>query len=174
MATSDTTQASAMKGAMVAIAVLAIMTAVPAQAAADSSALDFELSLIDRGGFLRLSELPPGVTVVNFWRADCPPCVAELPLLVEAAQRLGFRLVTISLQTPGETRAHWPRIPGDPASHVALLGPSEPRGLLRRFGNASGAIPYSAMLRPDGSLCAKHTGEIGLDWIRENLAKCGT
>lgn len=142
--------------------------------AASAQALDFELPPVDGDGFRRLSELPPQVTLVNFWRADCPPCVAELPLLVEAAQRQGFRLVTVSLQSPGETRAHWPRVPGDPGSHVALLGPSDPRGLLRRFGNAAGAIPYSAMLRPDGSLCAKHTGEIEQSWITDNLAKCGT
>lgn len=141
--------------------------------AANAQALDFELPLVDGGGFRRLSELPPRVTLVNFWRADCPPCVAELPLLVEAAQRQGFRLVTVALQSPGETRAHWPRVPGDPVSHVALLGPSEPRGLLRRFGNAAGAIPYSAMLRPDGSPCARHAGEIGQGWITENLKKCG-
>ena len=141
---------------------------------ANAQALDFELPLVDKGGFRRLSELPPRVTLVNFWRADCPPCVAELPLLIETSQRLGFRLVTVSLQTPGETRAHWPRVPGESGSHVALLGPSDPRGLLRRFGNASGAIPYSAMLSADGSLCAQRTGEIGQDWITENLAKCGT
>lgn len=141
--------------------------------ASNAQALDFELPPVDGGGFRRLSELPPRVTLVNFWRADCPPCIAELPLLVEAAQRLGFRLVTISLQTPGETRVHWPRVPGGPGSHLALLGPSDPRGLLRRFGNASGAIPYSAMLRPDGSLCARHAGEIGQGWIMENLVKCG-
>lgn len=141
--------------------------------ASNAQALDFELPLVDGSGFRRLSELPPKLTLVNFWRADCPGCIAELPLLVEASQRQGFRLVTVALQTLGETRAHWPRVPGDPGSHVALLGPSDPRGLLRRFGNAGGAIPYSAMLRPDGSLCAKRTGEIGQAWIMENLAKCG-
>lgn len=141
--------------------------------ASNAQALDFELPMVDGSGFRRLSELPPRATLVNFWRADCPPCIAELPLLIESAQRLQFRLVTISLQSPAETYAHWPRVPGDPGSHVALLGPSEPRGLLRRFGNASGAIPYSAMLRPDGSPCARHAGEIGQGWIMENLAKCG-
>ena len=139
-----------------------------------AQALDFELPPVLGGDFLRLSELPPRITLVNFWRADCPPCIAELPLLVEAAHRQRFRLVTVSLQSPGETRAHWPRVPGEPGSHVALLGPSDPRGLLRRFGNAAGAIPYSAMLRPDGSLCAQRIGEIGQGWIAENLAKCGT
>ena len=142
--------------------------------AANAQALDFELPLVDGGKFQRLSNLSPRITLVNFWRADCPPCIAELPLLVDAAQRLGFRLVSVALQTPGETRAHWPRVPGSPGSHVALLGPSEPRGLLRRFGNASGAIPYSAMLRPDGSLCVKRMGEIEQGWITDNLAKCGT
>lgn len=141
--------------------------------ATNAQALDFELPLVDGGRFQRLSDLSPRTTLVNFWRADCPPCIAELPLLVDAAQRLGFRLVTVALQTPGETRAHWPHVPGEPGSHVALLGPGDPRGLLRRFGNASGAIPYSAMLRPDGSLCAKRMGEIEQGWITDNLAKCG-
>jgi thiol-disulfide isomerase/thioredoxin len=139
---------------------------------ASTQALDFELARIEGSSFVRLSELPPRLTLVNFWRADCPPCVAELPLLLDAAPRLGFRLVTVSLQTLAETRAHWPRVPGAPDDHVALLGPPEPRGLLRRFGNRSGAIPYSVLLRKDGSLCAAHSGEISAAWLVKNLEIC--
>lgn len=41
--------------------------------------LDFELA--DARGFVRLSSLPPQTTLINFWRADCPPCLREMPLL---------------------------------------------------------------------------------------------
>ncbi len=139
---------------------------------AGAQALDFELARIEGSGFVRLNELAPRLTLVNFWRADCPPCVAELPMLLDAASRQGFRLVTVSLQTLAETRAHWPQVPGAPDDHVALLGPPEPRGLLRRFGNRSGALPYSALLRRDGSLCAAHSGEISAAWLAKNLEIC--
>lgn len=139
---------------------------------ASAHTLDFELPQVEGGSFLRLSELPPRMTLVNFWRADCPPCVAELPLFIEMARREGFRLVTVALQTPSETRDFWPRVPGDPASHLALHGPSEPRGLLRRFGNSSGIIPYTILLHRNGWICAKQSGKAGINWIMDNLSKC--
>lgn len=133
---------------------------------------DFELAPVDGGDFVRLSELPPRPTLVNFWRADCPPCVHELPMLLGQAERLGFRLVTVALQSLMDTRAFWPKTPGGPAVHLALLGPSDPTGLLRRFGNRSGAIPQSVWLRPDGSRCAGRIGEVSKEWVEAGFRAC--
>lgn len=133
---------------------------------------DFELAPVDGGDFVRLSALPPRPTLVNFWRADCPPCVHELPMLLGQAERLRFRLVTVALQSLMETREFWPKTPGRPAVHLALLGPSNPTGLLRRFGNRSGAIPQTVWLRPDGTRCAGWIGEVPLQWIEDGFRQC--
>jgi thiol-disulfide isomerase/thioredoxin len=166
MAMSDITQTSVMKGATVAMAALAILTAVPAQAA---DALDFELP--GENGFVRLSELPPRTTVVNFWRADCPPCLREMPVINSyATAHPELRIVAVALQSPGETRAA-PIRPHAPV--VSLHGPSQPKGLLARFGNRSGALPFTVALDARRVPCAHRIGEIDAAWLEGAALHCG-
>lgn len=133
---------------------------------------DFELARLDGSGFVRLSALPPRPTLINFWRADCPPCLRELPLLLAAAEEGRFRLITVAVQSRGETRAYWPQTPGWPDIHLALLAPANPAGLLRRFGNRSGALPHSVMLDGCGGVCARRTGEVDAGWLEQALRQC--
>ena len=133
---------------------------------------DLELFSIRSGESVRLSQLPPQITLINFWRSDCPPCVKELPMLIESTSKLGFRLMTISVQTLSETKSFWQAIPGNPSQHIALIAPSNPNGLLRRFGNKSGAIHHSVLLNAQNEICSIRTGEINEKWIAENLLKC--
>lgn len=135
------------------------------------SALDFELS--DGQSFVRLSELQPMPTLVNFWHADCAPCLRELPLLMDLAQRGRVRVVLVALHKP-ERQARLPAGTLATMSPAALhlQAPSEPRGLLRRFGNLSGGLPYSAWLRPDRQLCASRLGEVDAALLHRGFEGC--
>lgn len=133
--------------------------------------LDFDLS--DGQRFISLSELPAMPTVVNFWRADCPPCVREMPALAALAREGKVRVVTIALQKPSETTAAPAAI--QTALQPPLLslhGPSEPRGLLARFGNRAGALPHTVILDTARRACVQRTGEINHRWLVDNLATC--
>jgi len=133
--------------------------------------LDFELS--DGRRFVTLSSLPAVPTVVNFWRADCPPCVREMPELAALARSGKARVITIALQRPSETTAAPAAI--QTALQPPLLslhGPSEPRGLLARFGNRAGALPHTVILDTDRRACVQRTGEINHRWLVDNLATC--
>jgi thiol-disulfide isomerase/thioredoxin len=145
------------------------MTALASQAA--GAALDFELS--DGQHFVRLADLPPRVTVVNFWRTDCPPCVRELPVLAEFARRGQARIITIALQRPAETTAA-PEVVQTAlqAPLTQLHGPSEPRGLLARFGDRSGALPHTVVLDAERRPCAQRSGEINAAWLTAALGNC--
>lgn len=134
--------------------------------------LDFELFSIQNGKAIRLCELPPKITLVNFWRADCPPCVKELPMLIDTTSRLNVRLITISVQTLSETKSLWQVVPGKQNQHIALLAPTNPMGILRRFGNQSGATPHSVVLNGNNKVCTKHSGEIDDKWIKAAILKC--
>ena len=134
--------------------------------------LDFELpqSHASGRGFVRLSSLAPKATVINFWRSDCPPCLRELPLLNRyAAEHPDLRIITIALQKPFETSSS-PVLPEHPV--MALHGPNAPQGLLARFGNRTGALPFSVMLDPQRQACAQKTGEIDSLWLQKHQA-CG-
>lgn len=136
-----------------------------------SPALDFELS--DGSVFVRLSTLPSRTTVVNFWRSDCPPCVRELPLLAASAGQGKARVVAVALQRPYETA----NAPGGVLTALQppvqlLHGPSEPRGLLARFGNRAGALPYTVVLDAQRRPCARQTGEVTAEWLNAAIHRC--
>ena len=148
---------------------LALLAGNPA--AATPPALDFELS--DGRRFVTLSSLPAMPTIVNFWRADCPPCLREMPELAALAHSGKARVITVALQRPAETAAA-------PATILAALqppvlslhGPGEARGLLARFGNRVGALPYTVILDNQRRPCARQAGEINRHWLDDRLAAC--
>ncbi|MBN8284604.1 TlpA disulfide reductase family protein [Zoogloea sp.] len=145
-----------------------------ASAHADSSpaaALDFELS--DGRQFVRLSKLQPSPSVINFWRADCPPCVSEMPLLAAIAREDKVRVLTVALQRPAETLSAPAAVQSALAPPmIALHGPREPRGLLARFGNSHGALPHTVVLDARRHVCAQRTGEVDESWLRTALSRC--
>ena len=137
----------------------------------DSQALDFELS--DGHAFVRLAELPKQVTVVNFWRSDCPPCVREMPLLAGTARQGKSQVVAIALQRPHETAAAPAAVQAALQPPLqALQGPNEPRGLLARFGNPRGALPYTVVLDAQRRACARQIGEVTPDWLAAAIHRC--
>lgn len=138
-------------------------------AGAAEEALDFELGGED--GFVRLAELPPRVTVVNFWRSDCPPCLREMPLLAATARaRPELRVVAVAVQKRSETAAG----PLRPEPPILLLhAPADPWGLLKRFGNRSGALPYTLVLDRERRPCARQAGEVDAAWLADAVARCG-
>ena len=135
--------------------------------------LDFELA--DARTFVRLSSLPAQTTLINFWRADCPPCLREMPALAELARSGKARVITVALQRPAETAAAPDAILGALQPPVVVLhGPVEARGLLARFGNRSGALPHTVVLDPQRRRCAGRTGEIDRPWLHDRLQECLT
>ena len=138
---------------------------------ASVTALDFELA--SDSGFVRLSSLEPRVSVINFWRSDCPPCVRELPLLAELAGHGAIRVVTISLQRQSETFGVADAVKyALRAPVISLHAPIDARGLLARFGNRLGALPHTVLLNTKREVCAIKHGEIDRQWLALAVASC--
>lgn len=128
---------------------IALMCGSSVSTNANMTALDFELA--SDIGFVRLSSLEPRVSVINFWRSDCPPCVLKLALLAELAGHGAIRVITISLQRHSETFGA-----ADAVQHalraplISLHAPIDARGMLARFGNRHGALPHTVFLVQSG------------------------
>lgn len=148
---------------------LLILSPVLSGAEISSNQLDFELA--GNSGFVKLSHLPAKVTLINFWRYDCPNCVKEMPLIAEAARTT--QVITIAVQKPSETLLA-PEAVRKCLRHpiVQLYAPTQPIGLLSRFGNPKQALPHSVMLNAKREICAVKTGEINQEWINQAIAKC--
>lgn len=160
------------------LALSTLLSTLPGRAAAQPVALDFELA--GDKGFVRLSTLAPQVTLINFWRSDCPPCVREMPLLAEVAQSEaakggGARVLAVAVQRPSETK-NAPDIVRNALKPPLLLlyAPSTPAGLLARFGNPQQALPHTVVLDANRRLCAVTRGELSREWIDKAVAQCAS
>lgn len=153
------------------IARLLLLPALMTAGAAGAAPLDFELAAQD--DFVRLSALPPQTTVVNFWRSDCPPCVAEMPLLAKLAQGGKIRVIAVAVQRQAQTLDAPPAVQAALQPPIlSLHAPSDPRGLLARFGDPKQALPHTVVLDATREICAARTGEVDRAWLEAALASC--
>lgn len=145
-----------------------------ANAAAVAAGWDFTLPTLDGSRFVRL-RAADGPVLVNFWGVDCPPCVAELPLLLAfAREHPRWTLLLVGTDPPAAARGFVARLPQAlPANAVFLRGATQARALLREAGNPHGGLPYSVALSPAGTgQCAIHAGLLTEAWLSNAAATC--
>ena len=87
----------------------------------------------------------PQPLLINLWGVDCPPCIAELPLLAEfAKQQPTWTVVLVSTDKADTARDFLRRRPLPALTNLLILKASaNPRASLRAAGNVSGGLPYT-------------------------------
>jgi cytochrome oxidase Cu insertion factor (SCO1/SenC/PrrC family) len=135
-------------------ALLTIAGPEPSPQAKGDRAPSFTLASTD-GGKVTLADLSGQPLVINFWRSDCPPCRAEMPLLQQRVGAVsGARLVLINW---GESA---------PAAHAFLnqLGIKQATLLDSDLavGRAYGvsALPTTVFVRRDGTIDRRQIGQL--------------
>ena len=103
--------------------------------------------------------------LVNFWATWCGPCFKELPDLETMYRMYGHRafdLVTVSINYPDERAGVLGALQKLHArSHNLLMGSTDIYALMGAFDSEwNAAVPYTMLIRPDGSVAYKHQGEI--------------
>lgn len=98
------------------------------------------------------------VQVINFWGTWCPPCVREIPALInlqEAYQRHGLQVIGIALDKPApveeyakEKGINYPILLGEEALDIAQL-----------LGNDMGLLPYTVIVDQAGNIAYVKYGE---------------
>lgn len=131
---------------------------------AGSAVADPDFVLVDLDGRQhRLSDYRGKWVVVNYWATWCPPCLKELPELVEFHERhqhdaivLGVNMEQLQLeklrQFVDEHFISYPVLPGSP--DMDTIGPV--RGL-----------PTTYLVAPDGRLVARQVGGVTAAEIEE-------
>ncbi len=119
---------------------------------ADSSARLLALTLPDLDGKPQaLSQWKGKVLVVNFWATWCPPCKEEMPefsRLHKELSSIGVQFVGISIDTANKVTAFSKETP---VSYPLLISGLENLDLASDLGNRAKGLPFTVILRPDGS-----------------------
>lgn len=132
----------------------------------------FATSLPDENGEQQaLSQWKGKVIVLNFWATWCPPCREEMPELsalnTEYQDKnvivIGIALDEISLikQFNEENDISYP-----------LLAAEDTGGNLAfNLGNDKSALPFTVIIRPDGTIANTYFGRISKELLEETLVK---
>lgn len=117
------------------------------------------------GGRLRLSDFRGRPLVLNFWATWCPPCVAEMPLLdtfFGENKSKGWQVVGLAIDQLTRVQAF---LRSNPVRYPVGLADAAGSAWLRQLGNDAGALPFTLVLRPDGSVLETKLGKLSAEEI---------
>ena len=121
------------------------------------------------GEKLSADDLDGSIWLVNFWATWCEPCVEEMPMLsalqVAYAAR-GFRVVGIALDDPGRAAGF---AAGLDLSYPVLLGEADVVLTGRRYGNATGMLPYSVLVDREGRIRWSRLGVLDRNELEQEV-----
>jgi thiol-disulfide isomerase/thioredoxin len=98
--------------------------------------------------------------LINFWATWCPPCIEELPLLdsfYRENQSNGWQVIGLAVDKPDAVRDFLGRHPlGFPVGIAGMDGIA----LSKSLGNLSDGLPFTVVLRADGSVQNRKIGKV--------------
>ena len=121
------------------------------------------------GGEHRLSDWQGKVRVVNFWATWCPPCVHEIPMLIELQQSLasrGVQIVGVAVDDPDSAFAMAEELG---MNYPTMADSRRTIDLLHAYGNRAAALPFTAFVDPQGSIRDRHVGALTPELTRSKI-----
>jgi thiol-disulfide isomerase/thioredoxin len=118
-----------------------------------------DLSLFDLDGQpRRLGEWNGRARVINFWASWCGPCIEEMPLLDDFAQRRaqhGIEVIGIALDERAAVEAFLDQIR---ARYPQLIEAAGRTDSSVRLGNTRNVLPYSVLIGADDRIRGVRVG----------------
>lgn len=128
----------------------------------------FELPALDGSRFVRASDFA-GPVLLNFWGRDCPPCIAELPMLEQFARNHPqWAVLLVATDTPRQAAQFLER---RGITLPALRGGAQVGALMKSAGNPRGALPFTVALQ-SRAICRTHTGMLSAAELQALAADC--
>lgn len=134
----------------------------------EKNAPDFTLQRLD-GQSLRLTELRGRVVVLNFWATWCSPCVQEMPLFQQYAQRYPTELAIVGVNLQEN--------PDIVQAFVKKIGVSYPivldeNGAVSELFRVVG-LPDTFFIDQEGVIRKRHIGSLSRDQLDAYLIQLG-
>lgn len=137
----------------------------------------FAAQLPDVDGKLQALKQWQGKTIVlNFWATWCPPCREEMPelsALNTEYQKRNVVVIGIAIDELAVVKAFAQDTKPDAikVSYPLLAAELDGMGLASGLGNDKGVLPYTVIIKPDGSVAKTYFGRVTKTLLEETLVK---
>ncbi len=132
----------------------------------------FAMTLPDENGKPQPLNQWQGKTVVlNFWATWCAPCREEMPELSELHTEYQDKNVVVLGIALDETTAIKAFMTETPVSYPLLEAEDTGGQIAASLGNDKSALPYTVIIKPDGSIANTYFGRISKALLEEALVK---
>lgn len=121
------------------------------------------------GEAVSLSDFEGTPMLVNFWATWCPPCLQEMPLIQDYAERYNEELVVLAINA-GEDEAVVREFVAKHAFGLNFF--LDPSGTAAQQFRVYG-FPTTLFFDDQGNLVSTHIGELNADLLDRNLLKIG-
>ena len=129
---------------------------------------DFTLQDVS-GKAVTASDFDGHIWLANFWATWCTPCVEEMPMLSRLQQEYagdGLKVVGIALDDAQRASEF---ADGLAINYTILVGKTDVVLTGRRFGNATGMLPFSVLMDASGVIRWTHLGALSNDALRRQI-----
>jgi thiol-disulfide isomerase/thioredoxin len=117
-----------------------------------------------------LSEWRGKVLLVNFWATWCPPCVEEMPELVDlqnSSEIKNLQIIGIGIDSPSNIQQFTKKFQ---ISYPILVAGMEGSEIARALGNQAGGLPFTVLLDAEGRIRQTYLGRLNMNQVKADLA----
>ncbi len=121
------------------------------------------------GAVRNSSEWGGKILVVNFWATWCPPCLEEMPVLVELQAQYsskGVQVVGVAVDNLEQVK-DFMDVFG--VNFPIMIGSDDAIALAQSMGNRISALPYTAIFDRTGKTIYAQPGKITKDGLEKTL-----
>jgi thiol-disulfide isomerase/thioredoxin len=124
----------------------------------------------DTDGVVRNSHEWNGkILIVNFWASWCPPCLEEMPALIEIQNRYapqGVQVLGVAIDDPEQARAF---MQTQDVNFPVIIGVDDAMDLGKRMGNRISTLPYTAIFDQTGKTIYAQPGKISKIYLEQTI-----
>lgn len=141
-----------------------------ANAVGKAAPLDFTVKDMN-GADVHLASYKGKIILLNFWATWCPPCIVEIPWLVELQGTYKDDLVVLGVSIDDTAEALRPYAEKMQMNYPVLVG-AQRQDMQDAYGPLFG-IPVSVFVDREGTIARRHSGIVSKEqieeWIKELL-----
>jgi thiol-disulfide isomerase/thioredoxin len=116
-----------------------------------------------------LSQYKGKIIVLNFWATWCSPCREEMPELSQLYEEYKSKNVVVLGVAVDELVLVKEFSQATPVSYPLFAAENDGMNLTANLGNDKGVLPYTVIIRPDGSVVKTFFGRINKALILASL-----